>query len=375
MFSTLFSLPKVTIVVNTDPGRDVDDEVAVGWLLKQVITKCKKYNIHLIIVVKTGQAGIDRLLQIGVKPYTGLDLKTTEINTINIKSGATHTIEFLDGTKDLSNDRKQLSLDVQPDYILSIAQGLNDVVTPENLKNLKGVFHQGLLSGHAFNDTDSMKILTYIQEELKHVDIILTTPKESFENLFGTKVFESFQIPNELQQYIIFDTINLLLKRMAPTLPIGVIRHAEGLVNIRYAETINKLGINASIVKQIRSKYRGSIHDISLETRKLIHTVCVKYVDSINQAGVAQGEQNIIKHREETIEYVYDLTYALVEMGLPALNEDNTRLLYSTDGDIVKMYPEVFNTIKEIGLFTPAYDLIAAQKLVVVLQKLGIFDL
>jgi hypothetical protein len=375
MFSSMFTLPTVTIVVNTDPGRDVDDEVAVGWLLKQVITKCKKYNVHLIIVVKTGQAGIDRLLQIGVKPYTGLDLKTTEINTINIESGATHTIEFLDGTKDLSNDRKQLSLDVQPNYLLSIAQGLNDVVTPENLENLKGVFHQGLLSGHAFNDTNSKEILTYIQEELKHVDIILTTPNESFENLFGTKVFESFQIPEKLQQYIIFDAINMLLKRMAPTLPIGVIRHAEGLVNIRYAETINKPGTNARIVKQIRSNYSGSNHDISLEMRKLIHTICVKYVDSIIQAGVAQGEQDIIKHREETIEYVYDLTYALVEMGLPALNEDNTRLLYSTDGDIVEKYPDVFEIIKKIGFFTPAYDLVAAQKLVVVLQDHGIFDL
>jgi len=374
MFSTLFSLPKVTIVVNTDPGRDVDDEVAVGWLLKQVITKCKNYNVHLIIVVKTGQVGIDRLLQIGVKPYTGLDLKTTEINTINIESGATHTIEFLDGTKDLSNDRKQLSLHVQPDYLLSIAQGLNDVVTPENLENLKGVFHQGLLSGHAFNDTNSKEILTYIQE-LKHVDIILTTPNESFENLFGTKVFESFQIPEKLQQYIIFDAINMLLKRMAPTLPIGVIRHAEGLVNIRYAERINKPGTNARIVEQIRSNYSGPIHDISLEMRKLIHIICVEYIDSIIQAGVAQGEQDIIKHREETIEYVYDLTYALVEMGLPALNEDNTRLLYSTDGDIVEKYPDVFEIIKKIGFFTPAYDLVAAQKLVIVLQELGIFDL
>lgn len=374
MFSTLFSLPKVTIVVNTDPGRDVDDEVAVGWLLKQVITKCKNYNVHLIIVVKTGQVGIDRLLQIGVKPYTGLDLKTTEINTINIESGATHTIEFLDGTKDLSNDRKQLSLDVQPNYLLSIAQGLNDVVTPENLENLKGVFHQGLLSGHAFNDTNSKEILTYIQE-LKHVDIILTTPNESFENLFGTKVFESFQIPEKLQQYIIFDAINMLLKRMAPTLPIGVIRHAEGLVNIRYAERINKPGTNARIVEQIRSNYSGPIHDISLEMRKLIHIICVEYIDSIIQAGVAQGEQDIIKHREETIEYVYDLTYALVEMGLPALNEDNTRLLYSTDGDIVEKYPDVFEIIKKIGFFTPAYDLVAAQKLVIVLQELGIFDL
>lgn len=363
---------KIIIMINTDPGRDVDDEAGIGWLIYKFLKSHSKYDIQLIIVVKTGEAGIERLLRTGVKPYTGLDLKPTEVNTINMNSGAVLTIEFLDGTKNLSNDRKQLPLDVQPHFILSIAQGLDDVITLENLNDLKGFSHQGLGTGYGFNDSNSMKMLKIISD--LNISSVITTPNESFENLFGTKVFESFQMPTELQKFIIFDAINMLLKRMAPTLPIIVLQHAEGLINIRYAETINKPGSNARLVMQIRKEYTGRIHDISDEMRESIHNACVEYVDSIIQAGVAAGRDDLIKHIEETIESLYNLTFALAEMGLPALTENNTRLLYSTDGDIVEKYPDVFETVKEIGLYTPAYDLIAAQKLFNLLEEHDIFE-
>jgi hypothetical protein len=361
------------ILIVTDPGRDIDDEAAIYVFIERLLEKCTKCNIHVIIVVKTGQDGLGRLLEFSMTP-TGLGDLKMGTNIIKMASGVVHTIEILDGTKNLSDERTQLNPLIKPNLIISIAPGLDDVVTSENLEKCVAISHQGLLTGNALNDTKSMVMLEYIMQELKHINIILTTPKESFERLFSKLMFEKYKFPEILRKQIVYDTGNTLLGRMnCELLKLFVLAHAEGLINITYAEKINKPGTNARLIEMIRALYSGQIHNISPEEKELVRKLCIKYINTIIERGACEGRHDLIKQYTETIESLYTLTCRLLEMGLPALAPDKSRLLYSTDENIVN--PEVFKLLQELGIFTPAYDLIAVEKAIELLQELGIFDL
>jgi hypothetical protein len=96
-------------------------------------------------------------------------------------------------------------------------------------------------------------------------------------------------------------------------------------------------------------------------------------VDSLITAASSQGGSNPIKHYDQTITSLFEMTYALAEMGMPILDESGTRLIYSSDGNLAEKYPDAFEEFVKIGIFTPAYDLIAVLKLYTLLEADGVF--
>ena len=92
------------------------------------------------------------------------------------------------------------------------------------------------------------------------------------------------------------------------------------------------------------------------------------------EAAVSQGSATSpIKHYEQTVESLFEITIALAEMDMPYLDESGIRLNYSSDGNLAEKFPEAFTKFKEIGIFTPAYDLIAAVKFIKLLEGDNLF--
>jgi hypothetical protein len=350
------------ILVHTDPGNDIDDEIAAGDLIRELIKKAK-YNVRVTFSVKTKDS--KRLIDFGIRPFTGLDLDPTSNTTISLDSGNMLTITFHDGTTFLPTD-------YTPDYIVNIAPGLDSVVTEANLVNLRGFSHQGLPSTwKGFNDIGSVQSLTVMLN--KGVPHAITTPFESFANLFSTELFEQYEIPESARGQIPRDAFKMIMGRMPPTVPTQVLPMAESLVNIPYAESIGKPASNSRLALAIRAKLSGHAWNVSPDYSDKIRRASIAYVDSLIAAATNPSAPNPIKHYEQTIQSVFEMTYALAEMNMPTLNQNGDRLIYSSDGDLANLYPDAFEEFKKIGIFTPAYDLIAVQKLYTLLEADGVF--
>jgi hypothetical protein len=343
-----------------DPGNDIDDEIAGGYLTREFMN-IANIDTELIFSIKTEQ--YDRLINLGITPFCNLNPipKVGNINNYLTASGRTLTISFHNGTTFLPTEYK-------PDYILSIAPGLDSVITEANLVNILGFSHQGMPDTKmGFNDIGSVKIIDHIMT--KGIKLIFTTPNESFNTLFGHDTFTKFNIPVQLWDTIARDAFKMIIGRMPPTVPIFVLPMAESLVNMSHAASINKPGTNSRLALAIRSKFTKTPKEITPDEEFKIVTACTEYADAINSAG--DGINNPIKHYKQTIDSLVEMTSALAEMGMPYLKGE--RLIYSSDGNLASTYPEAFEEFKSIGIFTPAYDLIAAYKLCELFQEDGVF--
>ena len=350
------------ILSHTDPNADIDDEVAAGDLVRFFIENPPKCNVRITFSVKTNRA--DRLLDLGIKPFTGLDLDPTVTTSIELESGYKLVIAFHDGTV-------MLPLDYTPHYILSIAPGFDSVLTEANLVNLRGFSHQGLPGTFkGFNDNGSISILTAMLN--KGVPHAITTPFEAFSNLFGIEFFNKHRIPESVWDQIARDAFKMIMGRMPPTVPVPVLPMAETLVNIPLAELIDKPASNARLALAIRREYMGQDHPISDEYHKSIKCACVAYVNSLIDAATSKGAHSPIKQYEQTIQCLCEMTLALAEMGMPTLDESGVRLIYSSDGDLAFKYPVAFEEFKKIGIFTPAYDVVTTHKLYPLLKADGV---
>jgi hypothetical protein len=345
---------------HTDPTNDIDDEMAFGDFLPYIKTY-KNHNICITVSVVT--KGTQRLIDYGSKPFAGLDLDPDSTNVINLEAGNTLTIRFCNGDGTMC-----FPPEYKPDFILCIAPGLDKVLTEANLENLRGFSHQGLPGSWAgFNDKGSVNILTAMLN--KNVPHMITTPFESFANLFSTEFFAKYQIPESVWPIIMQDAFKMIMGRMPPTVPAFVLPMAESLVNIPYAESLGKPGTNARLALAIRNRFTGVIRVISPEYRAKIRTACVGYVNSLIDAATSHGAACPIKHYEQTVDSLEEMTVALAEIGMPTLDETGTRLIYSSDGNLPEKYPEAFEEFKKIGIFTPAYDFIAERKFRTVIES------
>lgn len=359
----------IYLMAHFDPGNDVDDETAFGHLVRKLLKHPPKYDVYMLVSVKT--KNVDRLLKIGMKPYTGLDLNPdfNFENKIHLNNSTknTLTIVFHDGTTFIPSN-------YFPHYVLSTAPGLDNVIKESNLVNLCGFSHQGLLphSSNGFNDIGSENMIRCMIK--KNVPHAFTTPFESFKTLFGSWIFELYEIPEDIWDLIAQDAFKMIIGRMSPGVPVNVLPMAETLVNKRYAETLGKPATNYRLALAIRELFTGPIMKVPTELCEHIHQVCVAYVDNLIHSAMTQGSTvNPIKHYDETVQSLFEMTIALAEMGMPCLDESGTRLVYSSDGNLAEKYPEAFVAFKKIGIFTPAYDLIAADKFIRLLEEAGVF--
>jgi len=356
----------IHFLIHTDPGNDIDDEIACGFFIRYLLTcinvgKFLDFDFHITFSVKT--KNIERLVEYGINPFTGLNISNPEFNVKNrlVLDNTNIIIQFHDGTVFLPPD-------YAPEYIVCIAPGLDNVITESNLDSVHGFSHQGLPGNwNGFNDVGSKNIVSSIMS--KGIPYSVTTPFESFETLFGTDTFQKYNIPESLWDQIAQDAFKMIMGRMPPTVPVNVLPMAESLVNVSYAESIGKPGTNSRLALAIRAKYTGPIEEISQDLREWIHRACVVYVDNLISSAHEQGATvSPIKYYEQTIESIFEMTIALAEMGMPYLDESGIRLNYSSDGNLVEKYPEAFEKFKKIGIFTPAYDLIAIEKLCSLLE-------
>jgi len=352
-----------------DPGNDVDDETAFGHLVRKHLKHPPKYDVYMLVSVKT--KNVDRLLKIGMKPYTGLDLNP-EFNfenkiPLNNPTNKTLTIVFCDGTAFISPN-------YFPHFVLCCAPGLDSVIKESNLVNLCGFSHQGLLPDepNGFNDIGSEKMIRYMIE--KNVPHAFTTPFEAFKTLYCKKTFEFFEIPEDIWNQIAEDAFKMIIGRMPPSVPANVLPMAETLVNMRYAKTRGKPATNSRLALAIRELFTGMIMEVPEKLRNDIHDACVAYVDDlIKSALVQKSTVNPIENYDETIQSLFEMTIALAEVGMPCLDESG-RLIYSSDGNLAKKYPEAFATFKRIDTFTPMYDHIAADKFIFLLEEAKVFE-
>jgi len=359
----------INVLMHSDAGADIDDEIGIADFIREVITNIKSgkfqnYDFNITVSIRTKEPGVIRLLKYGIEPYTGIVLDPTfnVINIIHINESII-TIKFHDGTQFIPpNDT--------PDYVVCISPGLDNVITDSNLVKLRGFSHQGIPgTWTGFNDTNSKNMVSSIID--KGIPYVITTPFESFETLFGIETFEKNNIPESVHNPIAMGAFNMITSRMSHELSLGAIMHAESLVNIRYAESIGKPGTNSRLVKAIRSKYTSPLEEISEEEQHWIRAASIAYIDNIiESARIQKSTVNPIKHYDETIECVYNLTFALAEMGMPYKDDSGTRLNYSTDAGIpAEKNPVAFEKFKKIGIYTPAYDLIATKKLGVMINN------
>lgn len=351
----------IRILIHTDPGNDIDDEIACGHLVRAILMKqYPTFNIHIVFSIKTNK--IDRLLNYGLKPYTGIDFipEYHYKNMVPLNCDYTLTIIFHDGTTFIPDF-------YSIDYILNIAPGLDNVIMPCNFVNLKGLSHQGLpRNWNGFNDKDSKETIQLIMDE--NFPYVITTPFEAYDTLFGIDTFEKYKVPLILHDRIAYEAFNIITKRMSPNNSPKILEFAESLVNIRYAETIGKPGTNCRLALAIRSKYTGPIMEISQDFDDWIRQACKVYVENISKSAFSQKTKiDPIKYYDETIDYLYQMIKALYEMNMPCFNDTFIRLAYSDD-EPNESIPNAFETFKKIGIFTPAYDLVAAEKLINMLK-------
>ena len=354
-------LNTIYVLVHTDPGNDIDDEVACGHLIRTFLHKeYPSYNIHIVFSIKT--KNIQRLIDYGLKPYSGFDFNPSfnVDNIIPINCDFTLTIVFHDGTTFVPDSYR-------PDYFLNISPGADNIVKSLNLVNLKGLSHQGLPdSGNGFNDNQGKIIQQIIATG---IPTEITTPFESFKTLFSNEIFEKYSVPISIRDKIASEAANMITGRLSKNCPKNVLNFAEGLINIRYAETLGKPGTNCRLALAIREKYTEPIQEISPEMDDWIRNACNVYLSSIRESAFDQGAtEDPIKFYDETLEHLYKMTKALYEMDLPCFDDSFIRLRYSTDGDFAENHPDAFEKFKNIGIFTPAYDLIATIKLIDMLK-------
>jgi hypothetical protein len=118
-------------------------------------------------------------------------------------------------------------------------------------------------------------------------------------------------------------------------------------------------------IKHIISKYDESIIELDSVMHDWIYQMCVVYIHNIEETLQQQGYAELLfTNQEETINYFYQMTVSLYEMGIPCLDKNEIRLQYDTDEDPSEEYPEAFAKFKENGLFTISNDLVTMFNLV-----------
>ena len=334
---------------HTDAGVEIDDEIAIGYILRWLINSQSNVNIQMLISVKTGQEGVNRLIKYGVTPFTSIILNPIWDfpNIIPITgTNKTITIIFHDGLTFVPNDYNM-------HYIASISPGLDNVLKLCNLYELCGFTHQGLLGEpgwYGFNESGSVEVLKHLKNIGKPYKV--AKPLDCFHNfLFSNELFKQYDIPESLWNIIAGDAFKNIIGRMPPTVPDHVKPHFATLVNLTLANKYYKPGTNKRLVDSIREKYTGPIACIDDITQLKIMNACIQYVDSFPN-----------EDREGTLQGVYELTFKLAEMNMPFLH-NSKRLIYSTDGNLSEIYSDAFSQFCTIGIFTPAYDLKAIDNL------------
>ena len=220
-----------SIMIWTDPGADIDDEIALWYLVEQKIIN-----------------PVNTIIFIG-----GKGKKNSFITWCNKHCRKLNKYMIIG-----ENDDKP---DVFPTDLIIIAPGIDSLRDKIHLDKLTRVSFQGSLQlaqqlainsnysylmedvRDAFNDNGSVETITKIKNKSDIDFKCVTTAECNNKLLFSKANFDRFNIPEAIQESIIQTVFQNTLGRMHPDHPYN--KFAEGLINPEIK------GANYEIVKQI----------------------------------------------------------------------------------------------------------------------------
>ena len=326
-----------SIMIWTDPGADIDDEIALWYLVKQ-----KKIRPENTIIFIGGKGKKNSFI-------TWINKHCSELNEYMIIG---------------ENDDKP---DVFPTDLIIIAPGIDSLGDKIHLDKLTRVSFQGSLQlaqqlainysylmedgRAAFNDNGSVETITKIKNKSdidSDIDFkCVTTAECNNKLLFSDANFDRFNIPEAIRESIRQTVFQNTLGRMHPDHPYN--KFAEGLINPEIK------GANYEIVKQIYESMKKAEEQAAEQaaepppTQKLILAV---------QAYV----KKLPNPRDSTEGYLLQMCrWIRYIIKAEPLDKDDNLINSGIDGNSQKLYiqyPEGYNNFTQVGIYSPAFDLL-----------------
>ena len=374
---------KCDTLIWTDPGADIDDEIALWWAWTN-----QHINQNTIICIQNDRGGATKL-----KEIIG---------------------DFQKETKCTIYDRGQIPEGVvlKPSAIILIAPGIDDYLEKFDLSELNKVTYQANLYSNelsapspdprpAFNDKNSKKFLEKIiknraenPDKKPEIRCVTTLECNKTENLFSEDLFKAIGLDESLRKTVQKTVFKNLIGRMHPKNAAS--QFAEGLINP------DMKGSNYELAKQIFTEMGG---DERGESKELIDAVndymetlvkqreealfaseveLAKAKEIFSEKGlcdkdkaaivVQKAEEKVknmkgwlVKKKDDTTKHLVQLSkWITAIIGEEPVTENRliTSENISADGkleevDLSSTYESQFKKFCEIGIYSPAFDLVA----------------
>lgn len=309
---------KCDTLLFSDPGADIDDEVAIWWALNQG----KSFTLCI-----GGRGKLDSL-------NTFLDGFETE------------------GTIEKSFDLGKIPEDlvIVPKNIILIAPGIDSVIDRFDFSQLVKVSYQGnnpvaqkrgetVITDDTvgFNDNGSQNFFSMLPD---NVEVNCVTSKECNmpENLFSEHMFLTHKFPEKISQTVRETVFKNMIGRMDPNHTYN--KFAEGLINPDIK------GANYHLVNQIFNASKKSIGEPSEQLKKAVKD----YITTIPSKS------------DKSEEYLLDMSNKIsVIIGTDPI--EGGKLITSNDSYKLHIkYSDGFKSFCSLGIYSPAFDLVTTIK-------------
>jgi len=409
----------VYICINTDPGADIDDELAIYHIIQQLQNVHCTYNIQVDIYIQAGHIdNINKVIGNELSPLynsLGETLILGSTNVLIAKKVSVRVYQF-DKSKPLAPPADLESRGpIKYNCILSIAKFFDRLGGFIDPSNLLSIVHQGVLSGvnSAFNDMGSTELWNYHDHKDKLFKII--TPLESMKYLAGSeKTIARFPFTAQHADFSKEGSFAFLCARAAPWTPPVALSVIVNTINPKVAKEIQKPATYYEILMSIPLPKKPV--SIPKGTEALILSCVKKYAVLANLALTKidnKAYPGLKVFNDESCDFLYQMTLQLVKLGLPWWEYDHSvvggdplvyntashdrienpipnletiilhqttdpiRLLYNNNlmqgtVKVATKFPDQFELFKRIGLGTPVYDLLAADELLAQLHIMKI---
>ena len=337
----------VDLCIWTDPGADIDDEVALWYLLK------RKVNQSIVIFVG-GKGSLEAWDEFSA--------------SLGQWRKAENVLEFANQctSKTIPPERRiPKGMRIRPKNIIVIAPGIDNCLDYFDLSALKRVWYQGNLrstNGHdyitaaqvekevddstsAFNDRGSEMFFNALPSQCV---VNATTSRECYQpqNLFSERLMQDFQLPDVVRETVRQTVFKNLVGRMHPKHPYN--SFAEGLINPKIK------GGNYHLARQI-FQLSGKVYPSVSDQLK---NACKVYVDSLPTDRGEESTQFLIQisswitaiiGREPLTSHGQLITSTCEDLSAKRLHEE---------------FPCGYREFILTGIYSPAFDLLAMKKCV-----------
>ena len=392
------------IVVNTDPGNDVDDDVACGWLLRcllrlydgkhaenssqstsSVVSESLLPRFHLIFVVQTyhsvcsltNKTGASRL-EDALVAFVGSNVLSMLMSKER-KSAKNKNAPIVDILPPIL-----LSYDLcgKIDLILNIAPNLDHIITKKHLSVVRILSHQGGYSkedrgGAAFNEKNSCESLSFALANCGTRYIVTGATECMNHYRFSEGLFDKYEVPQSLRDLCMLEAFKMAVGRMNPVGNTAA-RFAQGLLVPGHQGKPGSNFILANELKKSALDNGFELLSLSHNDEKLLHLAVDWYVSTLEKSIKAYNIENNESYgfcpevlNPSTKVNLLECERVLLQLGIPVVvrTNDAAMLICTDSADFEHISNEFhfmgasFQKVKNILPLTAAYDLIAAARL------------